>query len=115
MKKYVLFLILIFTITSVSFATGYLPEVGPELTGDEGFQEKAGTIVGSMKWIGYAIAIGMLIYVGIKYTISAADEKASMKGVLVKVVIGSLIIAGSTMIVDFVLSLSQNRKWLKLF
>lgn len=107
MKKYVLLLILIFTITSVSFATGYIPNVNPGDANVGQFKNVAVTIIATMKWVGYVVAIGMLIYVGIKYTMAAADEKASMKGVLVKVVTGSLIIAGATTIVDFVLTLSS--------
>ena len=36
-------------------------------------------ILGAIQWIGYAFAIGMLIYIGIKYTMSAANEKADLK------------------------------------
>ena len=56
-------------------------------------------------WIGYACAIGMVVFIGIKYIIASADEKASLKGMLVKVIIGSLIIVGSLMITNAVISL----------
>lgn len=107
MKKCVLLLILIFTITSVSFATSYIPNPNPIDANVGNFKSVAISIIGTLKWVGYVVAIGMLIYVGIKYTMAAADEKASMKGVLVKVITGSLIIAGATTIVDFVLTLSS--------
>lgn len=110
MKKVIFSLIMILTIAFLSFTVnaGYIPSVNPNNANVGNFKSIAASIIGTLKWVGYAIAIGMIIYVGIRYTMAAADEKASMKGVLVKVVIGSLIIAGSTMIVDAVLTLSSN-------
>ena len=46
-------------------------------------------ILGNIQWIGYAIAIGMLIYIGIKYTMASASEKADLKGYMIKFVIES--------------------------
>ena len=34
----------------------------------------AGTVIGVMKWFGYAIAIGMLVYIGIKYIMASAND-----------------------------------------
>lgn len=58
-----------------------------------------------MMWIGYACAIGMIVFIGIKYIMASADEKANLKGMLVKVVIGSIIIVGSLTITNAVISL----------
>lgn len=55
-------------------------------------------ILGAIQWIGYAFAIGMLIYIGIKYTMSAANEKADLKKGLINFVIGAVIIAGAATI-----------------
>lgn len=59
-------------------------------------------ILGAFQWIGYAIAVGMLVYVGIKYTFAAADEKADMKNSLVKYCIGSVLIMGASTIVGWI-------------
>ena len=40
----------------------------------------------------------MLIYIGIKYTMSAANEKADLKRGLINFVIGAVIIAGAATI-----------------
>lgn len=109
MKKIVFGLIMIFSIFSNSIlATSYIPSANPSKANVNDFKTIAASVIGTLKWCGYAVAIGMLIYVGIKYTMAAADDKASMKGILVKVVIGSLIIAGSATIVDFILSISTS-------
>lgn len=61
-----------------------------------------------MMWIGYACAIGMIVFIGIKYIMASADEKANLKGMLVKVVIGSIIIVGSLTITNAVISLMSS-------
>ncbi len=107
LKIFVSIFILILISTTCVFATNqYIPSPSPSLPTTEP-KKAASNIIGSLMWIGYAIAIGMLIYIGIKYVIASADEKASMKGMLVKVVIGSLIIVCSTTIVNIVIGLAQ--------
>lgn len=64
-------------------------------------QGLANSIIGWLQWGGYVIAIGMIVFAGIKYIIAAADEKASLKGMLTKIVIGSIIIATASTIVRF--------------
>lgn len=61
-------------------------------------QTFATKLIGAMQWFGYAIAVGMVVLIGIKYVIASADEKASMKGAFVKYVIGAFIMAGATAI-----------------
>ena len=55
-------------------------------------------ILGAIQWIGYAIALGMLIYIGIKYVMSSAQDKADLKNNLVRYIIGVVIIAGASTI-----------------
>lgn len=61
-----------------------------------------------MMWIGYACAIGMIVFIGIRYIMASADEKANLKGMFVKVVIGSIIIVGSLTITNAVISLMSS-------
>lgn len=112
MKKKIFKVLVVFLIASCistfSLAVEYIPNVGtPEAPSTE-FNTIAGNIIGVMMWVGYAIAVGMIIFVGIKYVMASADEKASLKGVLVKVIIGSLIIAGSVTIANIVKSVFSS-------
>lgn len=61
----------------------------------------ANTILGALTWIGVAIAIGMLIYLGIKYVTSSPDGKADLKGKLGVYILGLVLILGATGIVKF--------------
>ena len=65
-------------------------------------------ILGAIQWIGYAFAIGMLIYIGIKYTMSAANEKADLKKGLINFVIGAVIIAGAATICGWLASFGSE-------
>ena len=63
-------------------------------------------ILGTFQFIGYAIAIGMLIYVGIKYTLAAADGKADLKSSMIKYVVGAIIIAAADVIFGWIIGLA---------
>ena len=73
--------------------------------------EPVGSILGAIHYVGYAIAIGMLIYIGIRYTMAAANEKADLKQMSVNYAIGAFIIAGASglfqLIYQFLLSARQ--------
>lgn len=61
-------------------------------------QDQVGKTLAMIQWIGYAIAVGMLIYIGIKYIMASANEKADLKSSLVKYVIGAVLIAAASAI-----------------
>lgn len=103
-------MMLILVIPCISFATDdVIRDVDPTLPG--GSEQLATTtekVIGTMMWIGYACAIGMVVFIGIKYILASADEKASLKGMLVKVIIGSLIIVLSLQITNLVISIFSS-------
>lgn len=61
-------------------------------------ETKGLTLLGTLQWVGYLVAIGMIIWVGIKYLMSGAGEKAKAKETLIPIVIGAILIAGATWI-----------------
>ena len=94
------------TMFSTVFALpGDLTSVDPKLEQGSGAVSK---ILGAIQWIGYAFAIGMLIYIGIKYTMSAANEKADLKKGLINFVIGAVIIAGAATICGWLASFGSE-------
>ena len=109
MKKFLLkilpFIIIICSISGMVFAS-YIPEkVEPGLPDGTQVPEMTQRIIGALMWIGYAIGLGMVIYVGIKYVMASADEKASLKGMLTKIVIGALIIASAVTITNIAITM----------
>ena len=111
MKKIVsvlLTLAIMATMFSFVLANNY-PEIGT-VDGDTKtkFDTIAGKILAIVQYVGYAIAIGMLIYIGIKYVSASANEKADLKGGLIKYVIGALIIAGASTLFGIVQSMGSS-------
>ena len=104
--------IIICSISTIAFAgSGFIPDhvdPGLDIKGSENIKNMTTGIIGTMIWIGYALAIGMVIFIGIKYVISSADERASMKGMLVKVVVGSCILFMATAIVNVAISIFRK-------
>ncbi len=64
----------------------------PNPSVDSGVSKMVNIILGVIQWVGYAIAIGMLIYVGIKYLMSSANEKANLKQDSINLLIGAIVI-----------------------
>lgn len=63
-----------------------------------------GIVLGAIQWIGYAISIGMLAYIGIKYIMASVDEKANLKNSLIRYVIGAVLIAAGVSIASWIFS-----------
>lgn len=57
-----------------------------------------GSLLGMVKAFANACAIGMLLYVGIKYTMASANEKADLKNSSIKYVAGAIIVFAATSI-----------------
>ena len=94
--------VMLSTSVFASFSADVTPSVVSDLSGN------VYAVLGAIQWIGYAFAIGMLIYIGIKYTMSAANEKADLKRGLINFVIGAVIIAGAATICGWLAEFGQE-------
>ena len=65
-------------------------------------------ITSAVLWVGYAVALGMVVYIGIKYITGAADAKANMKSAVISYLIGALIVFSATTIAQIVVGLAVN-------
>lgn len=79
-------------------------ETGPETT----IRAASKNIINAVAWFAYAIALGTLIFIGIKYVLSGANEKATIKGMLPKYLIGIALIVCCTTIVQIVVNIAGN-------
>jgi len=90
-----LIMTVLFTL-SISFASDDATQASKEL------QNAGSRIIGALLWFGYAIAIGMVLFIGIKYILGAADAKANMKSAMVNWLIGAFIVFMATTIIGIV-------------
>lgn len=66
-------------------------------------------VTSAILWVGYAVALGMVVYIGVKYITGAADAKANMKSAIVNYLIGALIVFSATTIAGIVIKVAgQN-------
>ena len=79
--------------------------IKPTVTAPNGANDTASTIIGVMQWFWYAIAIGMLVFIGIKYVMASANEKADLKNALIRYVVGAVLIVFAVTIAGWVFSL----------
>lgn len=107
MKKYISILTTVALLLVPSLVFAFVP-MEPNPSAPDGISPMAKTILGAIQWIGYAIAIGMLIYIGIKYVTSAANEKAELKRASVNYIIGAIIIAGAVTICNWAVLFFQS-------
>ena len=108
MKKFVSILMtvtMLCMMCSVALAASVDSEFTPGITMTDEAATFANSILGFVQWAGYAIAVGMLIYVGIKYVMASANEKADLKNSLIKYVIGAVLIAGAATISQWIFAI----------
>ena len=102
--------VMIVSMASVVFAgvAGKVPKPN-DVTGKIG---EATTIrnrvLGFVQWVGYAFAVGMLIYIGIKYVMASANEKADLKKGAINYVIGAIIVFGFSLIIGALSTMGEN-------
>lgn len=103
MKKGIIVAMLVILVLSVGSQVLALSGIGINPTpGVTQNVSAAGKIIGVMQWCGYAIAAGVMVYIGIKYVTSSADDKASFKNVAWKYVFGAVLVTGATTIVGWI-------------
>lgn len=98
MRGFMTFLCMIPIIQSVVFATddGAAGEITAIVKG----------IVNFIAYCGYAIAMGMLAYIGIKYMLSSANDKANMKQGVINYLIGAFLIGGASLVATTIVGLA---------
>lgn len=65
---------------------------------------KLNTILGMIKYFGIFLAVGILMFLGIKYMIASAAEKAEFKKSMVPYVVGLVILLSAVVIIQIIQS-----------
>ena len=101
MKKFISILLTIAMMAVMMSPVLAMPTVAPDYGAINGTnaQTIANKILGIIQWFGYIIGFAMLLYIGIKYMMSAANDKADMKKALIGYVIGAIILFGASTII----------------
>lgn len=101
-KKIFLIIILTFLLTNIFTSVNageYTIEPKP-VSDSTDFTNMVGSIIGLIKWVAIAGAIIAISIIGIKYMMGSIEEKAQYKKSMVPWVVGIIIVAVSSTIVD---------------
>lgn len=90
-----LVIMLLFTVSNFAYAAN-IPDINENSTF---MSSQIASILGIIRWVGYAIAVGMAMILGIKYVTSSPDGKAEIKKTATIYVGGIVLIAGASTIV----------------
>ena len=71
-----------------------IPSIGT--ASNENLKKIGSNALGYVQWFGYAMAVGMLLYIGIKYMMASANEKADLKKGSISYVIGAIIVVAAS-------------------
>ena len=74
----------------------------------KGITTLLGTVLTGIRIAGSGIAIIILSYVGIKYMLASASERAEIKNYMIKYVIGAIILFSATYIVTELVKIAQQ-------
>lgn len=99
--RIMLIAVLVASIASSVFA--YSPSNWePDESGADGMSNIVGRILGFVQIIGSAVAVIMIVVLGIKYMVGSAEEKAEYKKTMVPYVVGAVCIFGASTIANAV-------------
>ena len=82
--------------------------LSPDANQATAFNKIGSTVLGYIQWFGYTMAVGMLLYIGIKYMMASANDKADLKKGAINYVIGAIVIAAATTIVGILANIGKG-------
>ena len=93
--------IVLFTIANATCMAVTIPEPDDNASVG-GVSSVVTTILGIIKWAGAAIAVGMLMFIGIKYVTASPDGKAEIKKTAIIYVLGAVLIFSASAILGII-------------
>lgn len=101
-------MILIFTNFSYALDTGAYSDIYHNDGGQSTITNVAGTVLGVVQTIGMASSLIFLVILGIKYIMSAPNDKATIKERAVVYVTGAVIMFGASAFIGLIANWTQN-------
>lgn len=111
-KKLMLFLtslIITFSFGTISYATASIipTKINPTLS-NATMEGQVSDVLGVIRIVCIAVAIGMMLYVGMKYMMASANEKADVKNASIRYVIGAIIVLSCATLFPIILSAAET-------
>lgn len=89
-------------VASPVFAATDPGKITPKDFNNQNANNLVGKILGFVQWIGSALAIVMIVIIGIKYMAGSAEEKAEYKKTMIPYIVGAILIFAASNIASWV-------------
>lgn len=74
---------------------------------DSEITNKTNAVLGAIQVVGYLIAAGMIVFIGVRYIIASGDEKSDLKTAMPKYVMGAILIIFCDIFAGFIFKLFE--------
>ena len=74
---------------------------------DDEITDKTNAVLGAIQVVGYLIAAGMIVFIGVRYIIASGDEKSDLKTAMPKYVMGAILIIFCDIFAGFIFKLFE--------
>lgn len=112
-KKTIIFIALII-ITTLTFTNNVFAvsnpsewDPHPSVSGGSSFINRAGFVLGWIKYIGIIISVLTLAFIGIKYMFCSVEGKAEYKKTMFPYLVGCFMLMGTSLIIGIIESLAK--------
>ena len=82
--------------------------INPSYTGDAKTSTTLNTVLGMIKYLGIFLAVGILMFLGIKYMMGSASEKAEYKKTMIPFIVGVVLLFAAAVIVQIIQSTTMQ-------
>lgn len=83
-------------------------QVNPSYNADPKTSTTFNTILGMIKYLGVFLAVGILMFLGIKYMMGSAAEKAEYKKTMIPFVVGVVLLFAAALIIQIIQSTTNT-------
>lgn len=105
-------ILILFVLSNIVFASGLIDEFDKSVVTNgksaNDVKDKAGEIVGLIQVVGTIVSVGMLTFLGIKYVLGSADQKAEYRKSMFPYFVGSILIFGVSNITQIIYSWAKE-------
>lgn len=77
-------------------------------TGSIGLENKVGNVWGTVLTILRILAVAAIVFAGVKYMFASAEGKADIKGGMIGLVVGAIMVFGASIVIDIIMSAAEK-------
>lgn len=77
-------------------------------TGSIGLEDNVNNIWGTVLTVLRILAVAAIVFAGVKYMFASAESKADIKGGLLGLVVGAIMVFGASIVIDIIMTAAEQ-------